>query len=636
MNILQKYYPLITGIFVFIIYIFTLAPSVLEIDSGELATVQIMLGIAHPTGYPLFTLAGYIFSLIPLPMSGIMQANLLAAIYCSITVGVTVVIIRMILESQVQEIDHIKPAKQKSKKMEFAAVQPEWTKVLLSIFGGLVLAFSRTFWLQSVSVEVYSLHLLLVSLIVYYLVKIMLQQTNKLKKYWIITAVLFGLAFSNHMTTLLLIPGALYAFYITNKSGKYKIKHLAVPAAGFIGTLAILYSYLPIRAASEPVLNWGNPVNFSNFFRHVSGAQYQVWLFSSLEAAKKQLVNFFSYLPNEFTYPVLIIAVAGLISLYKFNKRLFTFFSVSFAFTVLYSSNYDIKDLETYYLLAYPIIAIFSVLGVVKFIDKIITQKFPALISITALTILIVYLFYSNYSYTNRSDDYTFEDYTKEVINSTQDHSIILSYQWDYFISASYYFQYCENYRTDVKVIDKELLRRSWYYDQLRNDFGNIFEGFEEDVTGFLTALKPFEENRKFDSNKLEHFYQSIMTNLVKFNSEDHTVYLAPELVENEMRSNQFRLPEGYSLVPDLFLFRVVKGNEYTPAKLPDYTLRVPEHPNEYHKFMQDMAVKMLIYRSMYELNFNKIERAEIYAKKILTNFPGHRLPAELKKKLSL
>jgi len=50
----------------FIIYFLTLAPAVQFIDSGELAVVCQSLGIAHPTGYPLYTLLGRLFSLLPL------------------------------------------------------------------------------------------------------------------------------------------------------------------------------------------------------------------------------------------------------------------------------------------------------------------------------------------------------------------------------------------------------------------------------------------------------------------------------------------------------------------------------------------------------------------------------------------
>ena len=50
------------SIVAFIVYVRTLCPTVDFIDSGELATVAYTLGIAHPTGYPLFTLVGWIFS----------------------------------------------------------------------------------------------------------------------------------------------------------------------------------------------------------------------------------------------------------------------------------------------------------------------------------------------------------------------------------------------------------------------------------------------------------------------------------------------------------------------------------------------------------------------------------------------
>ena len=56
LNILKKYLALFISAAAFIIYLFTLAPSVVQIDSGELAALQITLGIAHPTGYPLFTI----------------------------------------------------------------------------------------------------------------------------------------------------------------------------------------------------------------------------------------------------------------------------------------------------------------------------------------------------------------------------------------------------------------------------------------------------------------------------------------------------------------------------------------------------------------------------------------------------
>ena len=61
------------------IYLFSLCPTVYLIDSGELATVSYALGIAHPTGYPLYTLLSHFLA--HLPGEPIVYLNLLSALF---------------------------------------------------------------------------------------------------------------------------------------------------------------------------------------------------------------------------------------------------------------------------------------------------------------------------------------------------------------------------------------------------------------------------------------------------------------------------------------------------------------------------------------------------------------------------
>ncbi len=182
------------------------------------------------------------------------------------------------------------------------------------------------------------------------------------------------------------------------------------------------------------------------------------------------------------------------------------------------------------------------------------------------LLVSLIIQFYSNFDKVNQHGIYTFEDYTKAVIGSVTEDAIIFSYQWDYFISSSYYYQNVEDYRKDVAVIDKELLRRSWYYNQLSNAFPGLFDGVQNDVNEFLLALVPFERSEDFDAQKLETHFRRIMTGLVATNIDKKDFYVAPEVFEREMQRGEFVLPEGYTLIPDLLLFKVVKGNQYHPA----------------------------------------------------------------------
>lgn len=637
MKILEKYFYIITAVLAFIVYLFTIAPSVVQIDSGELAAVQATLGIAHPTGYPLFTIVGYIFSLIPLQFTKIFQLNLLATIYCSTAVGVFTYTVKLCLDnvalfSSKQQLKTETSKSKKKKKQKAEKEKPlneisEITRIISAVFGGLALAFSNTFWFQSTSVEVYSLHLLLITIIILMLIKayIFSFKGDEIKP-WLIFAVVLALGFTNHMTTLLILPGTAYIYFLRYKINQASLKRVLIMILIFIPVLLIIYSYLPIRASQNPMINWGNPIDLERILRHISGKQYQVWLFSSMEAAKKQFVYFIEALPLEFHF-TLIIAVVGLFTSFIKAKKLFLFLIITFFATVLYSINYDIHDIDAYFLLAFLMIAFFSAFGTVKlFTMKGASDRVVILI----LGIILAIQFYFNLDKVNQSNVYTFEDYTKALVGSVSEDAIIFSYQWDFFISESYYYQFVENYRTDVKIVDKELLRRSWYYNQLNNYDPELLRGIENEIKQFLVALQPFERSENFDANKLEKLYRTIMSKLIITNIDKRDFYIAPELVEQEMKRGEFTLPPGYNLVPDLFLFKVIKGNEYVPAANPDFTIRFPEKRNHYIDSIERFVGTLLSNRAAYEIRFGKSERAKVYIQKIISDLPNFRIPPQL------
>jgi hypothetical protein len=618
-----------------------MAPSVVQIDSGELTTVQITLGIAHPTGYPLFTIIGYLFSLIPLPFTKIFQMNLLAAIYCSASVGVFVYTVKLVLDNlglfkpkENDNKDKTKKLKKKGKNKKKTVTTndnniPDSIKYVSAIFGGLILAFSKTFWFQSTSVEVYSLHLLLITLIILFLAKAFISSSNSAKIFqWIIFALFLALGFTNHMTTLLILPGVAYLYFLRYGLNPSSVKRIGLMILFFISVLVIFYSYLPIRAAQSPLLNWGNPIDLERILRHISGKQYQIWFFSSTAASKKQFIYFAETLPVEFSIS-LVIAVVGIFAAFIKAKRFFIFLIITFLFTILYSINYDIHDIDSYFLLAYICLAFFVVFGILKLYELIGKSK-NVFILLGLLLVSLIIQFYSNFDKVNQNNIYTFEDYTKAVVGSVTEDAIIFSYQWDYFISSSYYYKIVEDYRKDVAVIDKELLRRSWYYNQLSNAFPGLFDGVQNEVNEFLLALVPFERSEDFDAQKLETHFRRIMTGLVATNIDEKDFYVAPEIYEQEMQRGEFVLPEGYTLVPDLFLFKVIKENQYYPAPDFSYKIRFPEKRNYYINMIENFVGTMLSRRALYEIEFAQRERARYYVQKIIKNLPNYKLPTVL------
>src|SRR5512137_1202759 len=86
----------------FALYLFTLVPSVLPADNGEFQLVAWKLGIAHPPGYPLYTIVGWLLS--RFFASPAFALNLLSAVLAAITLVVVSRTVRALTESIVAGI----------------------------------------------------------------------------------------------------------------------------------------------------------------------------------------------------------------------------------------------------------------------------------------------------------------------------------------------------------------------------------------------------------------------------------------------------------------------------------------------------------------------------------------------------
>ncbi len=586
------------------VYLFTNAPSVVQIDSGELATVQLLPGVAHPTGYPVFIMAGFILSKIFFFVTPqIKFLNLLASFYVLLSLV-------FFSKSAMLMLENIEPDKFKRK--------------LLALSSSFLLGFSFTFWSQSASVEVYSLHLFLTSVVIYRLLTAF--RTNS-KRDWLYFSAALAFSFGNHMTTVMLLPSIAYLFFYKNRFDKNAFYLLAAMLIVFIPIIIAEYAFLVFLAQTEPKLNWGDVSNLHNLFRHFTGKQYQVWMFSGLEVAKKQFAYFVMNLGKEFAYVGLIPVLIGVFSMKKNERPFFVFTLILFFSVIAYAINYNIHDIDSYFLLAYVALGFFSVFGfreLLIWIEKSSFAKFayPVIFAFGIIEILV------SFSGVSQSDNWIFEDYTKSALQSVEKNSIILTYQWDYFVSPSYYFRYIENFRADVAVVDKELLRRSWYYKQLAGNYPFVFSGLGKTVANFLQALKPFESGEPFNSALLEKLYREIISGIIADNVKTCNVYIAPELVDNELKRGEFRLPEGYTLVPCDYFFKVVPKKNYYDEPLKVINIRFDNsNENKYTAQIKRFVQTMMIRRALYEMQFDKKDKAREIILNYRKLFPDAGLP---------
>ncbi len=612
----------------FIVYLITLAPGVVQIDSGELAAVASTLGIAHPTGYPLFTLIGYAFTKIFFFISRIQALNLLSTIYTLIGFIFIYKINCLLLKNLNQE----KTVERKKKKKVPEMIFLDDKKIkIIGLVGALSAAFSKTFWLQSTSVEVYSLHIALISVTLFLFLKAYYSSQNQdlnssLVKLpdWLLFAFFLGLCFTNHMTSILILPALGYFYFQKFKFTKESFKRILVMLIPFFIALS-LYVYLSIAASNNPEINWGNPVSWENFKRHVMGWQYQSWIFSSTESASKQFKYFLSIYPEEFAYIGLILVLVGIYTLFKSNKKLLLFILLLFITCVLYSINYDINDIDSYFLLAFISSGFLLTFGIYQLDQKFSKDKINYGFFLIPLTIFIL-----NFEKVNQKDNTQFEEYTYSILNSVDKNSIVVSYLWDFFISPSYYIQFVENYRKDISIIDKELVRRSWYFNQIKRNYPEIYEKSKHLIDAFLPELQKFERNQKYNPQILEKFYKEIILNFILSNINDRTVYLSPEMVTNEIQQGWIALPDSLKLIPDLFLFKVVKDTSYQPIKNLDYNIHIKNENDYYTETLKNLITTAHINRAFYELRYGQKEIAKKLVNKSLEINPELKLPDEL------
>lgn len=607
----------------FLVYLSTMAPSLCFIDSGELATDISTLGIAHPTGYPLFTLVGWVFiHLIPFGRV-IWKLNLFAAVCCSVSVfGFYRLFLFLLAEKTLIGfgIRQESSGRKKGKAVESKPLGS--TERIAAGIAALILAFSETFWSQAVSIEVYPLHLVFLSLVILLFVRAILEYSENHEKKksgtWIVFALALGLAFSNHMTTILLAPAFLYLYFATHGFSRpswFKISKAAIP---FIAGLSV-YLYLPLRAAQHPLMNWGNPVTFERFMWHISGKQFRSWMFSSWDSAGKQFGYFLSSYPSEFGYAPLLFALLGLTVLFRRSKKLLIFSLLLFFGCLFYSINYDIHDIDSYFLLAYVATAIWIAYGVQSFLGYMRNgaKKWIGLAACVALVLLPLGIHYRSI---DESKDYAVEDYTKNLLGSLDSNAVILSYQWDAFVSAAYYLQRVEGFRSDVVVIDKELCRRSWYPVQLEHQFPWLIQNSRPEVNAFLQAVAPFEHDEPFNPNVIEASFEGMIQSFLIKSSETRPVYVTSD-IGPEFTPGFRRLPSGLS-------FRLSRDTALIPIAPREFFIRPFTKTNSYAEGVKAMYAEGYANQGIYQSMLGNKAEAIVQLKKALEVKPDFQ-PAQ-------
>jgi hypothetical protein len=610
----------------------TLAPTVTFIDSGELATVATKLGVAHPTGYPFFTVLGRVFTLIPVG-DEIYRLNMMSAFVSSAALLMFFNLMTFLLGNKFAGGDSGTEYKILSDDIVYN----------ISIASVLVLAFSRTFWDTANAIEVYSLHTFFLITNIYLILKACTYDAKDKdsyilkERYWLLYAFVLGLSFTNHLSTIFLSVGSIYLYFAVNGFNKISFRRILILIIPFFIGYSF-YIYLFIRADNS-VLSWGYPHNFDNFWRHFTGKQFSIWMFSSFENAGKQFSYFTKNYPVEFFYIPLLIAVPGMIELFKKNNKLFYFTALLFGFCVLYAINYDIYDIDSYFLLAFIVTAIWFGFGLMFILKKL--KDNMKMISFAMILICLIPLS-QNFSKVDESKNYFVEEYTLNVFESASEGAVIFSTQWDFWISSSFYQQFVKNIRPDIVVIDKELLRKTWYMNHIEVVYPEIYKNSQIEFEAYTKELikfeanpdrytKPGSETDRQDLIRIQTTFLNLLNSLVDRNYDTRGIYTTFEIEQEKAE----KFGRDYNRVPEGLLIRLTKEKGYVEYKEPDFKYTFTDRKDYHHNFIVTAYYSAYLSRANYLMNYAKFDEAEELLKRAIEVNPNAPEAKQLISKIS-
>ena len=287
------------------IYAISLMPSVGFWDTGEMQTVPYILGIAHPTGFPLFVLLGYVFSHVVVIGNVAWRLSLMSAIAMAAAAWLV-----------------------------FLTLRDEGTNDAIACLFAWTFAFGAVVWTRGTRAEVHALVIFLIAAAIWAALRF---HRTGARQPLFACALCLGLAAATHPVMIWALPGiALLLLFHSRAEVRLSARDRSIAVALALAPF-LLYLYMPLRSAyvashgidptqslglatSQAFWNWGHPADSQGFIRAVLGSYYAKWdalvaiLHPSLYPSMAQ--SFAAKAYAEFSLVAIALGIIGLIALF--------------------------------------------------------------------------------------------------------------------------------------------------------------------------------------------------------------------------------------------------------------------------------------------------------------------------------
>ncbi len=426
-------------LFLFLVYHATLIRTVIDQDSGELVAAAHVLGIAHPTGYPLWVLLGRVFDFLPVGGTSAYRVALLSAVVSAAAGGILAALaIRLARD------------------------------VAAGALAGVAFGLWFPVWSQAVRAEVYGLTALLAALALAAAIRWDADRSTRALA-WLALAV--GFVSMHHRTAMLaLAPALLVAALLTRP----RRTRWYLAAAGLFLAPFAFYLCLPIRAAARPPVNWTDPVTWDRFWDHVLATQYTGYAFSHTAG---QMVDLFERLLPELLVPsgawatvlVLIalpLAAWGWWQWFRRRPTIAGSLLAGAALLVYWVLQWgETTDLKVFFGPAGAILALCGAVGMAATGKHVASRAAAMTAGVAVCGLLLV----GNWGRCDLSNLWQHRDRWVAMLSSLEPDAIFISDN-DVPSFATMYLQTVEEMRQDVQLIRVVPLQMDWYVGTLEDE----------------------------------------------------------------------------------------------------------------------------------------------------------------------
>jgi hypothetical protein len=365
-----------------------------SVDTTKFDYLGLVLGTAHPPGYPLYTMFNAAFVRIVPWGSVAFRANLLSAVFAILTCLVAVAIFTRL------------------------GVRP-----VVAAGGATALGLIPQLWHFALIAEVYALSILFVALVLASL----LAYDSTGRPVWLHAGLLiFALSFAHATSQVLLIPGLLLYLAVRRPAWLFRPREMArlLPLGAALALLP--YAYLVWRTAAHATLLDTRVTDLTSFWDVISGARYSGQMFGVPlhQIIAERLPQLWNDGSRQLGITLVVCAV-GLLILIMQRPLVAAVTGLWLMCTAVFALSYAIGDWETLLLPLWFLLGIWGVVGIDRCVGGLSSRArwAPVLLAITLPVVALT----SGYAEADRSSVDPQQD-VDTALRVVPDNSIIFTY----------------------------------------------------------------------------------------------------------------------------------------------------------------------------------------------------------------